>query len=608
MPVEHIISCHTGTVLAVDEPPPSITVEEEGRATRIFEEAVRSGGKGGSRRQSKQQAKNMPPNLEAGEDAIGQDAQEALVDDEAMNDKTEDGGGEIDQEPASSATNDEVDGATSPDGVGNDDVGEITDDLPGNTDSLPPLNNPPSGKGLSLSGVRDALYEFGIDFDADEELFDRHVRSFLQARGLLTSDADDFEDDSFLDLEGFLEVVAHVYAPAHKFGARLRKACARADEKVVGELLARGCNPLGTDGGGFSSLHYAAQHGQCEGIVKLLDFAKKPPPFMVAEIEALVAAADTADSGINADAAFQEVSVVGGGSIAPTNCDDDDKARENGAAREDPAVADDAMSQHSRQSHETTSKHEVSSALASESGDGDITGEGLCAEEKDSEHPAQPRFFSVNRTYEKCMLEARDNSSWTPLMVAAACGKKDALAALIGAGADMSACSYTPLRPSRPGDKQEKVGSRHSTSANMMGRGGGELLGRTALHWACAKGRASCVTELLQAAGTSNSLDVNATDASGWTPLHCAFFHGHIAVAEVLVKKFRAARDAVDRLGRTPLDCTCFLARSEFASLYLFVTLLACAFYRTDADEEATKRFNEALAPPKKRMSQISAS
>ena len=559
MPVEHIISCHTGTVLAVDEPPPSITVEEEARATRIFEEAVRSGGKGGSRRQSKQQAKNMPPNLEAGEDAIEEDAPQALVDDEAMNDKTEDGGGEIDQEPAASATNNEDDGAISPDGVGNDDVGEITDDIPGNTESLPPLDNPPLGKGLSLSGVRDALYEFGIDFDADEELFDRHVRSFLQARGSLTSDADDFEDDSSLDLEGFLEVVAHVYAPAHKFGARLRKACARADEKLVDELLARGCNPLGTDGGGFSSLHYAAQHGHCEVIGKLLDFARKPPPFMVAEIEALVAAADTADLEINADGTFQEVSVVGGGSIATTNCDDEGKACENGRAREDPAVADDAMSQHSRQSHENTSKQEVSSALACESGDGDITGEGSCAEEDDSE-PVQPRFFSVNRTYEKCMLEARDNSSWTPLMVAAACGKKDALVALIGAGADISACSYTPLRPSGPGDP-EQIGSRHSTSA-VMKRGGGELLGRTALHWACAKGRASCVLEILQAAATSNSLDVNATDASGWTPLHCAFFHGHIAVAEMLVKKFRAARNSVDRLGRTPLDCTCVLCTS----------------------------------------------
>jgi len=64
-----------------------------------------------------------------------------------------------------------------------------------------------------------------------------------------------------LELDGFIALVSMVYAPGHKFGSRLRKACCRADNERVKDLMARGCNPLGFDGGGFSCLHYAAQSG-----------------------------------------------------------------------------------------------------------------------------------------------------------------------------------------------------------------------------------------------------------------------------------------------------------------------------------------------------------
>lgn len=66
-----------------------------------------------------------------------------------------------------------------------------------------------------------------------------------------------------------LTIFAGVYAPAYKYGQELRLACGRGQTEQVRELLSRGCDPNGTDGSGWSALHYVAEYGQL-AVVDLL--------------------------------------------------------------------------------------------------------------------------------------------------------------------------------------------------------------------------------------------------------------------------------------------------------------------------------------------------
>ena len=75
----------------------------------------------------------------------------------------------------------------------------------------------------------------------------------------------------------------------------------------------------------------------------------------------------------------------------------------------------------------------------------------------------------------------------------------------------------------------------------------------------------------------SPTVDVNCADGSGWTPLHCAVFHGHVTVAVLLIKKFRAQEELEDFIGKKPLDY---------------------------ADSEMKLAILEALSPSKRRQSQ----
>ena len=235
--------------------------------------------------------------------------------------------------------------------------------------------------GLSLEVVRNILPE--IDINLDDDLFNQHVVAFVVKDGLDPATA-------VLDEAKFIELVSIVYAPGHKFGPRLRKACGRAANDLAKSLMQRGCNPLGIDGGGFTSLHYAAQFGHVTTIEMLLD-----------------------------------VSMEGSDQL----------------------------------------------------------------------------------------LNAKDKSDWTPLMVASAYGHKDATATLLERNADVSAISVE---------------------------------GRTALHWACAKGMDNILILLVNAGA-----DVNVTDSSGWTALHCAMFHGHVETACQLVAIHNADLDLQDRIGKT---------------------------------------------------------
>jgi len=241
-----------------------------------------------------------------------------------------------------------------------------------------------SKQGLRLAEVQKALGEIGVKLD--QETLAAYVIPFFEQAGLRA-------EEDVLNLQHYLELVGRVYAPGHKYGPRLRKACGRGDDERVRDLVVRGCNPRGTDGGGFNSLHYAAQYDRIGTIDLLLD-------------------------------------------ICPDRTDE--------------------------------------------------------------------------------LLNGADNSGWTPLMVAAAYGRIQALQKLLSRNARVEAMSAE---------------------------------GRTALHWAAAKGK-ELVVPLLVKAG----LSADAQDRNGWTPIHCAMFHGHIKLAASLITDFNGDMRVIDNVGSTAED------------------------------------------------------
>ena len=72
-------------------------------------------------------------------------------------------------------------------------------------------------------------------------------------------------------------------------------------------------------------------------------------------------------------------------------------------------------------------------------------------------------------------------------------------------------------------------------------------VGRTALHWAAARGREGAVRALAAA-----SADPKVADKRGWTALHCAALHGHIKACAALIYDADASKDAGDKLGHPP--------------------------------------------------------
>ena len=71
--------------------------------------------------------------------------------------------------------------------------------------------------------------------------------------------------------------------------------------------------------------------------------------------------------------------------------------------------------------------------------------------------------------------------------------------------------------------------------------------GRTALHWAAAKGRVAVVRLLLAQPG----VEKEAADRARWTALHCAAFSAQRPVIKMLLGS-GANADARDVLGRRP--------------------------------------------------------
>ncbi|TYZ66352.1 hypothetical protein PybrP1_006949 [[Pythium] brassicae (nom. inval.)] len=114
-------------------------------------------------------------------------------------------------------------------------------------------------------------------------------------------------------------------------------------------------------------------------------------------------------------------------------------------------------------------------------------------------------------------LNARDGCGWTPLMCAAANGHMLVAEALISVGADLLLASAE---------------------------------GRTALHWAAARGMSDTVQMLLDKCGDV-AVFVGTPDRSGWSPLHCALLHDAQACAALLIAR-GASASLLDKLQYPP--------------------------------------------------------
>jgi hypothetical protein len=118
-----------------------------------------------------------------------------------------------------------------------------------------------SGK-LDKAELEKVLSELNLKFD-DQEMYNKFVEKAWEEA--------DSDDSDKVDYDEFLTLFKKIFAPANRFGSKLRKACGRGETEVVKELISRGCHPNCADGAGYTSMHHAAEYGQCEVIKLLMD-------------------------------------------------------------------------------------------------------------------------------------------------------------------------------------------------------------------------------------------------------------------------------------------------------------------------------------------------
>mmetsp|Transcript_73552 Transcript_73552/g.209432 ORF Transcript_73552/g.209432 Transcript_73552/m.209432 type:complete len:347 (+) Transcript_73552:296-1336(+) len=121
------------------------------------------------------------------------------------------------------------------------------------------------GDGVDAPMVRKLLVDLGLTLSPEQQAL--YIDKFWADKGL------DLETGK-LGFHHFIECYAVAYAPGRLYGNRLRKAAGREFNEMVTDLVNRGCDPFGFDGGGFNSLHHAAQYGKLSTMQLLIELAK----------------------------------------------------------------------------------------------------------------------------------------------------------------------------------------------------------------------------------------------------------------------------------------------------------------------------------------------
>ena len=79
-----------------------------------------------------------------------------------------------------------------------------------------------------------------------------------------------WDADDKIDIGEWLRLFTAIYAPATRYGARLRRAAGRGEVERMRDYHARGCDLRGTDGLGYTATHCAAAFDQLEVLNFLL--------------------------------------------------------------------------------------------------------------------------------------------------------------------------------------------------------------------------------------------------------------------------------------------------------------------------------------------------
>ena len=150
-------------------------------------------------------------------------------------------------------------------------------------------------------------------------------------------------------------------------------------------------------------------------------------------------------------------------------------------------------------------------------------------------------------------INSRDSDGFTPLHIACKRSHAPLALALIACGADPASSSNFGCSVI---DAACASGSRPLVSALSA-----LLRDHRSLISACKYGDLDLVADLVL-----SGADVNATDASGFSPLHAACASGRADIVSALVKSHHANIDVVDRDGSSPLHIACYHGHFDAAS------------------------------------------
>ncbi|TRY79843.1 hypothetical protein TCAL_08837 [Tigriopus californicus] len=135
--------------------------------------------------------------------------------------------------------------------------------------------------------------------------------------------------------------------------------------------------------------------------------------------------------------------------------------------------------------------------------------------------------------FEAVKVKVIMNNKWTPLIIACSAGHEDVVRLLIGAGAQINACtdqgrSGLLYACSRNRDKIVKLLLDEHADINLQ-----DKLGASPLHRAASCGHLKVLHVMFD---YSNQLDLNAQDQCKNTPLHLACEDGQVEVIKMLVE------------------------------------------------------------------------
>ncbi|XP_076679194.1 uncharacterized protein LOC143374714 isoform X1 [Andrena cerasifolii] len=166
----------------------------------------------------------------------------------------------------------------------------------------------------------------------------------------------------------------------------------------------------------------------------------------------------------------------------------------------------------------------------------------------------------------KCDIEARDKFGMRPLHMAAWYGHRDAVKMLINAGANVSAVNkkqYTLLMCAARGNNVGVIEYLAEAVESLNGDAT-DCTGATALHHAASAGHPTVITALYNIP----MIELNTTDKTGQTPIHCACAKEHLDAVEILIG-LGANVDAQDNEGNSSLHVATKTRNTAIAQLLL---------------------------------------